>query len=74
MMHARFIQRWLAGVGLAAACLALGEKDKALHWLSQAMEVHNVMLPTLKALPGYDSIRDDPRYLELLECIGLPSE
>jgi eukaryotic-like serine/threonine-protein kinase len=65
------VARYVAPTHLALATLALGEKDKAFHWLNRGLEIRDVMLLYLKTLPAYDSIRDDPRYVQLLERLGL---
>jgi len=68
------LTRFVAPTHLALASLTLGEKDQAFHWLSQGLEIRDVMLLYLKTLPVYDSIRDDPRFADLLERIGLGSD
>ncbi len=49
----------------------LGEKDKALAILNQMYEAHANDLVTLKVDPRFDSLRDDPRFQDLLRRIGL---
>ncbi|HET6961573.1 MAG TPA: protein kinase [Terriglobia bacterium] len=68
------LSRFVAPTHLALASLTLGEKDQAFHWLSQGLEIRDVMLLYLKTLPVYDSIRDDPRFAGLLERLGLSSD
>ena len=68
------LTRFVAPTHLALASLTLGEEDQAFHWLSQGLEIRDVMLLYLKTLPVYDSIRDDPRFADLLERIGLGSD
>jgi len=47
--------------------LGLDEKDKMFEYLEKAYNERSFMIPSLKFAPLYDSIRTDPRYLELLK-------
>jgi TolB-like protein len=49
-----------------------GENDLAFEWLEKAFEAHVPQLLHLKGDPAYDSIRDDPRFGDLLRRMGLP--
>lgn len=53
---------------------ALGDKDKAFAELEKAFENRDFELCRLKVAPYWDSIRDDPRYNNLLKRMGLPEE
>jgi DNA-binding winged helix-turn-helix (wHTH) protein/TolB-like protein/Tfp pilus assembly protein PilF len=57
--------------GLANLYVRLGEKDKAFAWFEKAFEAHDPSILQFKIEPAYDSLRDDPRYAELLRKIGL---
>jgi tetratricopeptide (TPR) repeat protein len=57
-------QAWLLG--------ALGEIDDAFDVLARAEEEHQGLL-CYTGLPGFDSLRADPRFDALLERLGLPS-
>jgi TolB-like protein len=49
-----------------------GEHDLAFEWLEKAFEAHIPQLLHLKGSSAYDSIRDDPRFGDLLRRMGLP--
>ncbi len=49
----------------------LGEKDKAFEWLEAAYTERDCWAPWLAVDPRFDGIRDDPRYDEMLERIGI---
>ncbi|MCJ7483478.1 MAG: protein kinase [Thermodesulfovibrionales bacterium] len=51
--------------------LGLDEKDQMFEYLEKAYNERSFMIPSLKVAPAYDSVRQDPRYLELLKKIGL---
>lgn len=50
----------------------LGEKDQAFEWLEKAYAERSDGLLRLKEDLGFDNIRSDPRYADLLRRIGLP--
>ena len=49
-----------------------GEKDKAFEWLQIAFDEHDTGTLTLLVDPLLRSLRDDPRYKNLLAKLGLP--
>ena len=64
----RYIRAEVIGAGYAA----LGEIDKAFHWLDKALEARSAGLIYLGADPAYEQLRSDQRFAELLKQIGLP--
>lgn len=68
-------ERWKRQAGrawaIAAVYIALGEKDQAFEWLEKAYEERDFYLLFLKGEWLYDSLRDDPRFDDLLRRIGL---
>ena len=71
----RLKRRRQAGyVGPAAfvhAYLGLGEYDEVFGWFEQAFQEQSTMLQSLKVLPLYDPLREDPRFKDLLRRVGL---
>lgn len=57
---------------VAGIYAALGEKEKAFALLEKAYEQRSGLMVQLKVMPLFDSLRDDPRYQELLEKVGFP--
>lgn len=49
----------------------LGEKDQAFAWLEEAYHKRDEVLGILKVDPMLDSLRADPRFMSLLERVGL---
>src|SRR6185503_8312115 len=49
---------------------ALGEKEKALDWLEKAYDYRDPILCALKHDPTWDSLRSEPRLIELLRKTG----
>jgi hypothetical protein len=55
----------------ATAYLGMGLKDEALASLQQACEKRAGFLVWLAVDPIYDPLRSDPRFQNLLRCVGL---
>ena len=53
---------------------ALGQKDEAFKFLNQAYERRQGALALLKVEPKLDSLRDDPRFADLLRRMNLSSK
>jgi len=49
---------------------ALGNKDQAMHWLEKGYEER--FNPSVLLRPGFDPLRSDPRFQDLVRRIGLP--
>jgi tetratricopeptide (TPR) repeat protein len=63
-------QRYVAAYHIAFVYLGLGERDRAFDWLQKAVVDRSILwLIQRKEL---DSLRSDPRFVELKRRIGLP--
>ncbi len=51
---------------------AMGNTDKAMHYLEEGYREHTVELVRLQVNPAYDDMRTDPRFRDLVHLIGLP--
>ena len=49
----------------------LGDHEAALHWLEDAAGRHDVRLVLLKVEPKWDLYRSEPRFISILQKIGL---
>jgi tetratricopeptide (TPR) repeat protein len=47
------------------------QNDKAMEWLEKAFEMHDPVMLQLKVEPAYDPLRSDPRFVRLLQKVGL---
>ena len=56
---------------LALAWTALGDHDKAFAWLERAYKDRLFLLRIVTVHPGFDPLRNDPRYADLVERMGL---
>jgi len=50
----------------------LGQKDEAIAWLQKGYEQRDFRMTMLSVDFGFDSIRSDPRFVDLVRKIGLP--
>jgi len=51
--------------------VGLGEKDQAFAWLEKDFQRHGAVLPSVAYWSWFDSLRDDARYADLLQRMGL---
>jgi tetratricopeptide (TPR) repeat protein len=64
----------MAAAEVAMVLIQWGQPETAFWWLERAYESHDGTLWLLKVHPWFEPIRDDPRYVELLERMGLTGE
>jgi TolB-like protein/DNA-binding winged helix-turn-helix (wHTH) protein/Tfp pilus assembly protein PilF len=58
--------------GLIADCYALlGDDNQAMEWLEKAFAERSNYMTTLKALPSWDPLRNDPRFVDLERRVKL---
>jgi Flp pilus assembly protein TadD len=57
---------------MALVYVGLEDRDRAFEWLEKALEGRSWELPVLKMNPIFDALRSDPRFLVLLDRLGLP--
>jgi TolB-like protein/DNA-binding winged helix-turn-helix (wHTH) protein/Flp pilus assembly protein TadD len=55
---------------IALIAVALGDADQAINWLEKGYEER--FNPSVLLRPGFDPLRSDPRFQDLLRRIGLP--
>ncbi|HKS26782.1 MAG TPA: protein kinase [Pyrinomonadaceae bacterium] len=57
---------------LAAVHARAGDHERALEWLEKAYRQRDATLPSIRNDPGFDALRSDARYVEILRRVGLP--
>ncbi len=65
-------QTYIPPATIAGQYALLGEKDKAFELLENAYR-QRARLSNIKVSPEFDSLRSDPRFVELLKRVGLPN-
>jgi hypothetical protein len=58
------------GSEIAVIYAALGDTDQAMNWLEKGYQER--FNPGVLLRPGFDSLRSDPRFQDLVRRIGLP--
>jgi tetratricopeptide (TPR) repeat protein len=56
---------------IAAVYAGLGDKERALDWLDRAYRDRSTWMNGIKGDPLFDSLRDEPRFVEILRKMGL---
>jgi len=64
-------QAYVAPISWVMLYLGIGDVEHAFEWLEKAADARDVLLCYLKVGPIYDGIRNDPRYFDLLDRVGL---
>jgi len=64
-------QSYIPPFGIASIYSGLEDKDKAFSWLEKAFEERDHWMYQFKVFPLLDSLRSDPRFIELLKKMGL---
>ncbi|MDQ3742959.1 MAG: tetratricopeptide repeat protein [Acidobacteriota bacterium] len=66
--------RYISPYDIAMIYVGLGEREQAFAWLDRAYKDRSDSLVWLQIDPRLDSIRSDPRLIDLTERVGLRSE
>jgi len=72
-LEARYNRHESPGMYLAVVYGGLQRRDEAFAWLEKDFQAHVGMLTDVALYLQYESLRDDPRYLDLLRRMGLRS-
>jgi serine/threonine protein kinase/tetratricopeptide (TPR) repeat protein len=64
-------QTYVQPSSIAVIHVGLGDKNQAFDWLQKAYDDRSAGLLYLKVDPAFDSVRSDPRFIDLLRRIGL---
>ena len=64
-------QQYVCNYEISQVYVALGDNDKAMKWLSSGMRQQCDCMIWLKGEPWMEGLRVDPRYLDLINRIGL---
>jgi hypothetical protein len=59
---------------IAQIYAGIGETELAFEWLEKSYEAHEVEMIWLKIEPQFNSIRNDPRFTDLLLSVGFSTE
>jgi DNA-binding winged helix-turn-helix (wHTH) protein/TolB-like protein/Flp pilus assembly protein TadD len=59
---------------IAVIYAGLGERDKMFAWLESAYQERHPFMTFIGVEPMFDPVRSDPRFIDLVRRIGLPSK
>jgi len=65
-------QRHVSPYFFALAHAGMGEKELVFEWLEKAFQERSGWLGNLNVEPGFDQVRSDPRFGDLVRRVGLP--
>ena len=66
-------ERYINDALLAFRYLEISQYDKAMDYYEKAYEFHNPSMPYITTkIHGYDQLKENPRYIELLKKMNLP--
>ncbi|MEO7674516.1 MAG: protein kinase [Pyrinomonadaceae bacterium] len=65
-------KKYVSPAEMAIIYAALGDQEKAFASLEKAYTERDFQLTSLKVEPGFDPLRDDPRFADLLRRLGFP--
>jgi serine/threonine protein kinase/tetratricopeptide (TPR) repeat protein len=71
-LEAKYERKEAIGQFIAAVYIGLGEKDKVFAWLEKDFEARNGKLGEVRWQVQFETLRDDPRFKDLLKRMGLP--
>src|SRR5207245_1610419 len=63
--------RYVSPYAMALVYIGMADKDLAFVWLQKAAAERSPSLTTLKVDPVFDDLRGDPRFVSLLQQMGL---
>lgn len=70
--EAEIFKKYDLPVTVARFYARLGDKNDAFQWLEKGLQYRDSDIPFIAVDPGFDSLRSDPRYKDLVRRIGLP--
>jgi tetratricopeptide (TPR) repeat protein len=70
-LEERYTKREAIGFNIASVYAGLGGKDQAFAWLEKDFQQRSGQLQEIVWWPNFESLRTDPRYLDLVGRMGL---
>lgn len=66
------VKRYVPPFDLALLTIAMNRLDEGFTWLDKAVQDRGIEILSLKVDPRWESVRSDPRFLMLVDRLGLP--
>ena len=64
-------RQYVSPVDIASVCVALGDREEAFQYLEKAWYDKSEMLLFMRIYPPLESLRDDPRFRDLVQRVGV---
>ena len=71
-LEEKYARKESNGQNIAAVYAGLGDKDKAFEWLEKDFQNRGGFIWGIKTSIPLESLRDDPRFKDLLKRMNLP--
>ena len=71
-LEEKYTRKEANGASIASVYTGLGDKDKAFEWLEKDFQNRDGLLPDITVSIPLASLRDDPRFKEMLKRMNLP--
>lgn len=71
-LEGRYANGIACASNIAAIHAGLGETEKALEWLEHSYKDKDTDMPRLRWHPAFASLREDPRFKDILRRLNLP--
>lgn len=65
--------KYVPALGIASICFQVGDKEQGLRWLDKAYDERDSGMVYLNVSSDFDSVRDDPRFQQMVRQVGLPA-
>jgi len=72
-IHGKYEKHEASAIDVAAVYAGLGDKDQAFAWLETGFQNRSSRLGRIRWETGFEPLRSDPRYADLLRRMGLRS-
>jgi tetratricopeptide (TPR) repeat protein len=73
-LNERSAREYVSPVVIAWVYLGLGDTAQTFAWMRKACDTRVAILNEIKVEPAYDPIRADPRFADLLQCVGVDDQ
>ncbi len=73
-LRERSLDEYISPFDMAVLTMALGRRQEALDWLERAYNEKTFDIMSMKAEPLLNDLRDEPRFIEIADKIGLTFE
>ena len=71
-LETKYAQKESTAMYLAVLFAGLGERDRVFEWLEKDFDARSGQIAQIRWMPQFDSVRDDPRFKDLLLRMNLP--